>query len=195
MSARRLHGALDAALRSHLLAVAVRGDGGGGRRGNPQLLPMESKNLDVSLEWYYDDASYASIGFWSKDVDNFIVNQTFENQPLFKDLYTPIDGDLYNQAVEALTGGDPRFDYDSGDLNEYYAENFADEEGVSVTGEGEDVEVVVTGVLGDPVAIFDVKLSKASFQFRFLSRSFRTPSLRFRSVISTKTVDPFATLG
>ena len=43
-------------------------------------------------------------------------------------------------------------------MNEYYAENFADEEGVSVTGEGEDVEVVVTGVLGDPVAIFDVTI-------------------------------------
>ena len=145
-------------LKGALIIDYLGPDGGGGRRGNPQLLPMESKNLDVSLEWYYDDASYASIGFWSKDVDNFIVNQTFENQPLFKDLYTPIDGDLYNQAVEALTGGDPRFDYDSGDLNEYYAENFADEEGVSVTGEGEDVEVVVTGVLGDPVAIFDVTI-------------------------------------
>ena len=145
-------------LKGALIIDYLGPDGGGGRRGNPQLLPMESKNLDVSLEWYYDDASYASIGFWSKDVDNFIVNQTFENQPLFKDLYTPIDGDLYNQAVEALTGGDPRFDYDSGDLNEYYAENFADEEGVSVTGEGEDVEVVVTGILGDPVAIFDVTI-------------------------------------
>ena len=145
-------------LKGALIIDYLGPDGGGGRRGNPQLLPMESKNLDVSLEWYYDDASYASIGFWSKDVDNFIVNQTFENQPLFKDLYTPIDGDLYNQAVEALTGGDPRFDYDSGDLNEYYAENFSDEEGVSVTGEGEDVEVVVTGVLGDPVAIFDVTI-------------------------------------
>ncbi|MEC7389586.1 MAG: TonB-dependent receptor, partial [Pseudomonadota bacterium] len=145
-------------LKGALIIDYLGPDGGGGRRGNPQLLPMESKNLDVSLEWYYDDASYASIGFWSKDVDNFIVNQTFENQPLFKDLYTPIDGDLYNQAVEALTGGDPRFDYDYGDLNEYYAENFADEEGVSVTGEGEDVEVVVTGVLGDPVAIFDVTI-------------------------------------
>ena len=118
--------------RSGALIIDYLGpEGCGGRRGNPQLLPMESKNLDVSLEWYYDDASYASIGFWSKDVDNFIVNQTFENQPLFKDLYTPIDGDLYNQAVEALTGGDPRFDYDSGDLNEYYAENFSDEEGRS----------------------------------------------------------------
>ncbi|MDC3106354.1 TonB-dependent receptor, partial [Gammaproteobacteria bacterium] len=145
-------------LKGALIIDYLGPDGGGGRRGNPQLLPMESENIDVSLEWYYDDASYASIGFWSKDVDNFIVNQTFENQPLFKDLFTPIDGDLYNQAVQDLTGGDPRFDYDVGDLNEYYAENFANEDGVVVTGEGEDVEVVVTGVAGDPIAIFDVTI-------------------------------------
>ena len=145
-------------LKGALIIDYLGPDGGGGRRGNPQLLPMESENIDVSLEWYYNDASYASIGFWSKDVDNFIVNQTFENQPLFKDLFTPINGDLYNQAVQDLTGGDPRFDYDLGDLNEYYAENFANEDGVVVTGEGEDVEVVVTGVAGDPIAIFDVTI-------------------------------------
>ena len=145
-------------LKGALIIDYLGPDGGGGRRGNPQLLPMESENIDVSLEWYYNDASYASIGFWSKDVDNFIVNQTFENQPLFKDLFTPINGDLYNQAVQDLTGGDPRFDYDVGDLNEYYAENFANEDGVVVTGEGEDVEVVVTGVTGDPIAIFDVTI-------------------------------------
>ncbi|RZO06457.1 MAG: TonB-dependent receptor [SAR92 clade bacterium] len=145
-------------LKGALIIDYLGPDGGGGRRGNPQLLPMESENIDVSLEWYYDDASYASIGFWSKDVDNFIVNQTFENQPLFKDLFTPINGDLYNQAVQDLTGGDPRFDYDVRDLNEYYAENFANEDGVVVTGEGEDVEVVVTGVAGDPIAIFDVTI-------------------------------------
>ena len=145
-------------LKGALIIDYLGPDGGGGRRGNPQLLPMESENIDVSLEWYYNDASYASIGFWSKDVDNFIVNQTFENQPLFKDLFTPINGDLYNQAVQDLTGGDPRFDYDAGDLNEYYAENFANEDGVVITGEGEDIEVVVTGVAGDPITIFDVTI-------------------------------------
>ena len=146
------------ALKGALIIDYLGPDGGGGRRGNPQLPTMESENIDVSLEWYYNDASYASIGFWSKDVDNFIVNQTFENQPLFKDLFTPINGDLYNQAVQDLTGGDPRFDYDAGDLNEYYAENFANEDGVVITGEGEDIEVVVTGVAGDPIAIFDVTI-------------------------------------
>ena len=145
-------------LKGALIIDYLGSDGGGGRRGNPQLLPMESSNIDLSLEWYYDEGSYVSAGFWSKDVDNFIVNSTFENQPLFQDLFTPINGDLYNQAVEALTGGDPRFDFDYGDLNTYYAENFANEPGVTVTGEGEEIEVVVTGTTLDPIAIFDVTI-------------------------------------
>ncbi len=145
-------------LKGALIIDYLGSDGGGGRRGNPQLLPMESANIDLSLEWYYDEGSYFSAGFWSKDVDNFIVNSTFENQPLFQNLFTPINGDLYDQAVEALTGGDPRFDFDLGDLNTYYAENFANEPGVNVTGEGDEVEVVVTGTSNDPIAIFDVTI-------------------------------------
>jgi len=145
-------------LKGALIIDYLGSDGGGGRRGNPQLLPMESSNIDISLEWYYDEGSYFSAGFWSKDVDNFIVNSTFENQPLFQNLFTPINGDLYNQAVEALTGGDPRFDFDLGDLNTYYAENFANEPGVTVTGEGDEIEVVVTGTTADPIAIFDVTI-------------------------------------
>jgi TonB-dependent receptor len=143
-------------LKGALIIDYLGTDGGGGRRGNPQLLPMESTNLDLSLEWYYAEGSYMSAGLWSKDVDNFIVSAKFEDQPLFKNLYTPIDGDLYNQAVDELTGGDPRFDYDSGDLNEYYAENYVGLPGIEISGQGEDVEVIQTGLEGDPVAIFDV---------------------------------------
>lgn len=131
-------------------------DGGGGSRGNPQLLPMESENFDLSLEWYYNDVSYASVGYWSKDVENFIVNSEFEDQPLFDNLTTPIDGDLYNKAVEDITGGDPFFEYDNDDLNTYFSDHFGEEVNVVVTGEGDEIEVVVTGSPTDPVAEFDV---------------------------------------
>lgn len=133
-------------------------DGGGGGRGNPQLLPMESSNFDFSLEWYYDEASYMSAGYWTKDVDNFIVSETFEDQPLFQDLTTPTDGALYEEAIEAITGGDPLFVYDNQDINDYFAEHFADEPNVEVTGEGDEIEVVVTGLATDPVATFDVTM-------------------------------------
>jgi TonB-dependent receptor len=49
---------------------------------NPQLKPLESSNIDVSLEWYFDDASYASVGVFEKRVANFtgseITTQTFD---------------------------------------------------------------------------------------------------------------------
>ena len=41
-------------------------------RGNPNLLPYLSDNIDVALEYYYDDASYASVTFFHKNVQNYI---------------------------------------------------------------------------------------------------------------------------
>jgi TonB-dependent receptor len=145
-------------LKGALIIDFLGSDGGSGRRGNPQLLPIESSNIDLSLEWYYGDASYASIGYWTKDVENFINNRTYKDQPLFTDLNTPFEGDLYNQAVEAITGGDPQFDFDNADVNTYFAENFADEPNVEVEGEGDDIEVTITGLGSDPVALFDVTI-------------------------------------
>ena len=46
--------------------------GGTGSQGDPGLLPYKSTNLDFSAEWYYDEASYVSAGFFNKDVKNFI---------------------------------------------------------------------------------------------------------------------------
>ncbi|HTF97138.1 MAG TPA: TonB-dependent receptor [Cellvibrio sp.] len=42
--------------------------------GNAALKPFESDNFDLSWEWYYDEASYVSAGYFKKDVANFIVN-------------------------------------------------------------------------------------------------------------------------
>jgi TonB-dependent receptor len=145
-------------LKGALIIDYLGSNGGGGRRGNPQLLPMESDNFDLSLEWYFDEASYVSVGYWNKKVDNFIVNKKFKDQPLFGDLTTPIDGALYDQAIEAITGGDPQFEYDDADVNAYFAENFADEPNVVITGEGDEIEVVVTPTASDPVATFDVNI-------------------------------------
>lgn len=40
--------------------------------GNPELIPLESNNMDVSAEWYFDDTSYVSLGFFEKRVNNFV---------------------------------------------------------------------------------------------------------------------------
>ncbi|AFV00530.1 TonB-dependent receptor [Simiduia agarivorans] len=42
-------------------------------QGNPGLLPYTSDNMDFSLEWYYDEGSYISGGYFRKNVDNFIA--------------------------------------------------------------------------------------------------------------------------
>lgn len=49
------------------------GQQGEGSAGNPNLKPFISDNLDVSLEWYLNDASYISAGLFKKTVDNFVV--------------------------------------------------------------------------------------------------------------------------
>jgi TonB-dependent receptor len=51
-----------------------------GARGNPSLVPLESTNLDFSMEWYYGDASYVSVGYFDKDVDNFIGTGVFPQE-------------------------------------------------------------------------------------------------------------------
>ena len=54
------------------------GTNGGATNGNVGIRPIESNNFDLSVEWYYDEASYASIGFFDKRVPNFIGNQVVE---------------------------------------------------------------------------------------------------------------------
>jgi TonB-dependent receptor len=39
---------------------------------NPALVPLESDNLDLSLEWYFGEASYVAAGVFEKRVANFI---------------------------------------------------------------------------------------------------------------------------
>ena len=44
--------------------------------GNPGLLPIESTNLDLSFEWYYGETDFLSVGYFKKDVKNFIGRGT-----------------------------------------------------------------------------------------------------------------------
>ncbi|MCX2795427.1 TonB-dependent receptor [Microbulbifer thermotolerans] len=67
---------------------------------NPALLPLESDNLDLSLEWYYSDSSYVSAGFFEKRVDNFIgTAQVEENHFGMRDV---TNGPRVEAAAQAL---------------------------------------------------------------------------------------------
>lgn len=47
---------------------------------NPKLKPLESNNVDFSLEWYFDDHSYVSAGVFEKRVNNFTGTETTDNE-------------------------------------------------------------------------------------------------------------------
>ncbi|MBS3745870.1 MAG: TonB-dependent receptor [Wenzhouxiangellaceae bacterium] len=68
--------------------------------GNPDLQPFVSDNFDLSLEWYYAPGSYASVGFFNKLVDNFLISTTVERT--FEGLRDPFLGPLAEQAREEL---------------------------------------------------------------------------------------------
>ena len=73
-------------------------------RGSASLEPLESTNLDVSFEWYYSEGSYASIGFFTKAVNNF-VGTGVTTVPLFdiQDPSSGAPGTLTAAARDALT--------------------------------------------------------------------------------------------
>ena len=121
----------------------VRIGGGTGNRGNPALLPFESQNSDFSVEYYYNDDSYVAVGYFLKDVKNFIgtssvVEETFG-------LPHPGLGPLAEEA-RAATGSS-----DAGTLYGWILANRSDAQGVnSATG-------VIAGVPGrDPAAPFNL---------------------------------------
>jgi len=68
--------------------------------GNPNLEPMESINFDLSTEWYYDDASYMSVGIFNKKVSNFIGSDIEVSD--WYGLRDPRTGERYADAVADL---------------------------------------------------------------------------------------------
>ena len=73
-----------------------------GGRGNPNLKPFKSTNLDLSLEYYYDEGSYAAIGLFWKDVEDWIDNTSVTTTyPGLHDVYL---GQRWNSAVAAIEG-------------------------------------------------------------------------------------------
>jgi TonB-dependent receptor len=75
-----------------------------GSSQNPNLLPLEADNFDVSLEWYYDDANYLSAGYFRKETTNFI-GQGVVNENLFglRDVTSGAAGTRSGQARSIIT--------------------------------------------------------------------------------------------
>lgn len=71
--------------------------------GSAGLLPLESDNFDLSVEWYFDDASYASIGYFEKRVSNFIGQRPVARPVL--GITDPTNGPRAQAALAALNDG------------------------------------------------------------------------------------------
>jgi len=111
--------------------------------GNPALVPIQSFNIDFSFEWYYSEGSYLSVGYFEKDVDNFI-GTGLEAEPLF-DIPNIIGGELFNRAV-AESGLNPD-NYQ--DVGQYILDNYQDDPAV-------DGDTIVS-VAGDPSVVFNLR--------------------------------------
>lgn len=70
------------------------------RSGNAALRPFKSDNLDLSVEYYYRRSSYISLGYFQKNVDNFIVAGATDTT------FTDSNG---NVVADPLTGEDAIF--------------------------------------------------------------------------------------
>ncbi|WP_077338543.1 TonB-dependent receptor [Pseudocolwellia agarivorans] len=58
---------------------SIWGDRGFGSAGSASLKPLESKNLDLAIEWYFDKAGMLSFTYFKKDMSNFLqrINDVF----------------------------------------------------------------------------------------------------------------------
>ncbi len=129
----------------------LRTQGGTGNLGNPGLLPLESKNFDLSFEWYYDESSYLSIGYFRKNIRNFISTTIIEDSPY--QIYTPVGGTYWNNAI-----GSGCVQTDLVCIRDYIFLNHAGDPGVTHTGQnsaGQQTGSIV-GQPGDPIAVFEI---------------------------------------
>lgn len=73
--------------------------------GNPDLRPLESKNYDLSLEYYFSPAGSATLALFRRDINGFISQSVVEEpDPVFRVLRTnrpENGGDGTLQGVEA----------------------------------------------------------------------------------------------
>ncbi len=60
------------------VAYDASGSDGVVTQNDPGLKPQQSKNYDVSAEWYYEPAGLLSVGFFRKDITAFIASEVRE---------------------------------------------------------------------------------------------------------------------
>ncbi|MGJ4804742.1 TonB-dependent receptor [Luteimonas sp. SDU82] len=128
----------------------LRVNGGSGAAGNPNLKPLLSKNIDLSYEWYYGEASYFSVGYYRKNISNYIDSGAGSFEDTLFSLPTPVGGEYWNAALAAGCG-----DADVGCIRQYIFDNFDGQPGVDSTAGSNGV---ITGRPGDPLTVYRVAI-------------------------------------
>ena len=133
-----------------VLNSLARINGGTGSQGNPSLLPVKSKNLDLSAEWYYGKQSYMSAGYFRKNLENFPGQSKVTATPF--NLHTPVGGVLWNEGVASGCGQDAVC------IRNFIFRNRASAPGV--TRGADDASGNATGTIvgqpNDPIANFEI---------------------------------------
>lgn len=127
----------------------VRIQSGSAARGNPGLKPYKADNFDFSAEWYYDDASYLSVGYFTKKVENFIGSRVITDEGPLANTPHPAHGPRFAAAV--ASGLSPS---DTVGIRQYILTNFPDPQTAYVDGDGNTIIVGIPGE--DDNANFDV---------------------------------------
>lgn len=128
----------------------ARVNGGTGSQGNPSLKPVKSKNLDLSLEWYYDKQSFFAAGLFKKDLENYAGQSRVKATPF--NLRTPVGGAFWNEAVASGCGADTVC------IRNYIFRKYDGRPGV-VRGKDDpsgNATGTIVGQPGDPVAQFEI---------------------------------------
>ncbi len=135
------------------LTQLARINGGTGQQGNPGLEPLLSKNIDLSLEWYYGESNYLSIGHFNKNIENYVGVTTINETPF--DLTHPGQGAYFNEAVAS---GCPSSDLTC--IRNFIFDNHAGDPGVVATGVDSNGNRTgtIAGQPGDPIATFAIQV-------------------------------------
>ena len=70
--------------------------GGSGSRGNPDLEPFTSDNLDLGLEWYFAREGLVAVSFFYKSVDGLIVSSTVTED---REFLSQVTGELVTGPI------------------------------------------------------------------------------------------------
>lgn len=130
------------------VGTVMRVNGGSGAAGNPDLKPLLSKNIDLSWEWYYADASYFSVSYYRKNISNYIDHGAGSFQDTLFSLPTPVGGAYWNAAIAGGCG-----QADVGCIRQYIFDNFDGQPGVDSSAGSNGV---ITGQPGDPLTVFSI---------------------------------------